>query len=102
LIAALLSETPVLAGASMKWAEPLTPQTAAPSVLRATRHESHPMIERALELGSPDLPVCQCKAEMDLVTTEKKGRDIQLKIFRCSSCQHEMRLMVWSEESIPV
>jgi hypothetical protein len=55
------------------------------------------MIERVLELGSTETPACQCGVDMELIATESRSFDTRLKIFRCPDCQHEMRLMVWSE-----
>ena len=37
---------------------------------------------------------------MKLSRMESRADDIQLKIFRCPSCSHELRLMVWSEETL--
>ena len=56
-------------------------------------------IERLLERDGNDFPACKCGAEMDLANTEAKGNDTQLKTFLCPSCRHEMRVMVWSEET---
>ncbi len=58
------------------------------------------MIERMLEPGSTDLPGCRCGAEMELRRIEKRQNDTELKFFRCPKCRHEMRLMIWSEESV--
>ena len=58
------------------------------------------MIERVLEPGSTELPGCKCGADMTLERVERKPNDTELKIFRCPSCRHEMRLMVWSEETV--
>ena len=56
-------------------------------------------IERWLDVGSTDLPACKCGSEMDLADTQAKENDTLLKIFLCPSCRHEMRVMVWSEET---
>jgi hypothetical protein len=58
------------------------------------------MIERLLEPDSTAVPACKCGADMALSRMENRADDIQLKIFRCSSCSHELRLMVWSEETL--
>ncbi len=58
------------------------------------------MIERLLDSDSPDTTACKCGSEMTLSRTEIRGPDTLLKIFRCSSCRTELRLMVWSEESV--
>jgi hypothetical protein len=57
------------------------------------------MIERLLEPGSTERPLCNCSKEMILVRTEVKSADTQLRIFECPSCKREMRLMVWSDET---
>lgn len=56
------------------------------------------MIERLLEPGSTDLPVCECGRHMPLGKTEVRSADTSLKIFQCSPCVREMRLMVWNEQ----
>jgi hypothetical protein len=57
------------------------------------------MIERLLEPGSTELPACQCGCEMTLARLEAKADDTRLKIFECSACGREMRLMVWGATS---
>jgi len=56
------------------------------------------MIERLLEPGSTELPACQCGREMTLARLEAKADDTRLKIFECSACGREMRLMVWDDD----
>ena len=53
----------------------------------------------AFEPGSPDLPECRCGHEMKIARDELTVRtDAEIRIYKCSICQHEMRLTVWSKE----
>jgi Zn ribbon nucleic-acid-binding protein len=56
--------------------------------------------ERLLASGSTELPECRCGKEMQLWRIEEiPGRtDAQIRIYNCPTCQHEMRLTVWSED----
>lgn len=60
--------------------------------------EGHLVIERLLEPGSTELPICRCGIEMKLVAGDRPPTtyETEIRIFRCSSCEHEMRLTVWS------
>ncbi len=60
------------------------------------------MIERVLEANSAELPLCRCGAEMSLTRIDARTADTALKIFHCPRCEHEMRLMVWSEPEAAV
>jgi len=55
-------------------------------------------IERLLEPDSTELPICRCGAEMQLARGDRPAatHETEIRIFRCSACQHEMRLTVWS------
>lgn len=58
------------------------------------------MIDRVPEPGSQAAPGCRCGADMELKRIETGRNDTKLKIFRCPRCQDELRLMIWSEESV--
>ncbi len=45
--------------------------------------------------GSTDLPDCLCGAEMCLAQAKPRGA-IEIRIYRCNTCQHELQLMVWA------
>ena len=55
--------------------------------------------ERLLVPGSTDLPDWECGTEMSAHRRELGGsaRDTEIRIYRCASCQHELRLTVWIE-----
>jgi hypothetical protein len=57
------------------------------------------MLERLLEPGSTELPVCVCRTGMLLARTEASHVDTEIRIFQCPNCQHELRLTVWRELS---
>jgi hypothetical protein len=53
-------------------------------------------IERLLEPGSTELPVCRCAAKMNLMAiVPVPGGDTEIRIFRCPDCSHELRLTAW-------
>jgi DNA-directed RNA polymerase subunit M/transcription elongation factor TFIIS len=53
-------------------------------------------IERLLIPGSTELPDCRCGQEMALAATQNNsGGDSETRIYKCSRCRHEMRLIVW-------
>jgi hypothetical protein len=54
------------------------------------------MLERLLEPGSTEVPTCMCNGEMRLDRCEAADRDTEIRIFRCPTCQHELRLTVWN------
>jgi hypothetical protein len=57
------------------------------------------VVMSAFEPGSPDLPECRCGHEMQIARDELTDRtDAEIRIYKCSICQHEMRLTVWSKE----
>jgi hypothetical protein len=55
------------------------------------------LIERLLVPGSTERPDCKCGAEMalDKVEAVAKNDDVQIRVYRCPSCRHELRLTVW-------
>ena len=56
------------------------------------------MLERLIVAKSTETPTCRCGSDMKWVETQVKAKDTAIKIFRCSSCEHEMRLMVWIDD----
>ena len=53
-------------------------------------------IERLLAPGATELPDCRCGREMTLASTEQTNHnDAETRIYKCSECDHEMRLVVW-------
>lgn len=56
-------------------------------------------LERVLVPGSRDLPNCQCGSEMHLLTCQQVGdrREAETRVYSCTPCQRELRLMVWLE-----
>ena len=58
-------------------------------------------IEDVLAPGSIEMPDCQCGVEMRLSKSEviEKSPDTEVRIYECPACRHEMRLMVWSEQT---
>src|ERR1041385_368425 len=58
-------------------------------------------IERLLEPHSAETPECRCGNPMTIEAfTAVPGRaDCHVRIFKCSSCDHELRLTVWSADA---
>ena len=53
-------------------------------------------IERLLVPGSTEFPDCRCGQEMALAATQNDPTgDSETRIYKCSQCHHEMRLIVW-------
>jgi hypothetical protein len=54
--------------------------------------------ERLLEPGCTEGPACRCGADMEIASIERlpEGRDADIRVYRCSVCDHEMRLTVWA------
>jgi hypothetical protein len=59
--------------------------------------------KRVLAPPSSDLPDCRCGAEMPLiaVVTGPDG-DSEVRIFRCTECNHELRLTIWHSATVSV
>jgi hypothetical protein len=57
-------------------------------------------IERLLVPGSNELPECRCGKEMQIASVDPlpNGSDAHIRIYRCASCDHEMRLTVWATD----
>lgn len=59
-------------------------------------------IERVLVPGSRELPDCRCGSEMMLLTCGRSDDrpQAETRIYTCTQCQRELRLMVWLEPTI--
>jgi hypothetical protein len=55
------------------------------------------MLERLLEAGSTELPSCACGKEMRYEGIQGATSDTEIRIFRCVTCNRELRLTVWSD-----
>ncbi len=57
--------------------------------------------ERLLEPGCTEVPACRCGAEMEIASIERlpEGCDADVRVYRCGTCDHEMRLTVWATVS---
>ena len=54
--------------------------------------------ERLMVPGCTELPACRCGQEMDIASIERlpEGSDAAVRVYRCHTCSHEMRLTVWA------
>jgi hypothetical protein len=59
-----------------------------------------PAIENLLAPASTELPDCKCGAELRLFAVKSRG-DTAVRIFKCDTCDHEFRLMVWAAPVAP-
>jgi hypothetical protein len=60
-------------------------------------------IERLLEPENTGLPDCRCGKEMKVFSrtpSPDRSDSYTIRIYKCPSCQHEMRLTVWTEEAL--
>lgn len=59
--------------------------------------------ERLLVPGSTEMPDCQCGAEMRLAGASQieKPSGAEVRVYECSDCGHELRLMVWADAADP-
>ena len=57
--------------------------------------------ERLLVPGCAELPACSCGKEMDIASIERlpEGSDAAVRVYRCRTCHHEMRLTVWANDT---
>jgi hypothetical protein len=57
------------------------------------------LYERLLTPGSTELPECRCGEEMQIAGVDEVSdrTDAQIRIYKCSKCQHEMRLTIWAD-----
>lgn len=58
--------------------------------------------ERILRPGSKELPDCQCGAEMRFVQSRHREppSDVEVRVYKCSACGHELRLTVWADAAV--
>ena len=57
--------------------------------------------ERLLTRDCTELPTCRCGKEMQIASVDplpERG-DAQIRIYKCLSCHHEMRLTVWATDT---
>jgi hypothetical protein len=61
------------------------------------------MFERLLVPGSTERPTCRCGEVMEVASIERlsEGSDAAIRVYRCTTCSHEMRLTVWATVSPP-
>jgi DNA-directed RNA polymerase subunit RPC12/RpoP len=59
------------------------------------------VFERLLVPGCTELPACRCGQEMDIASIERlpEGSDAAVRVYRCPTCSHEMRLTVWATDA---
>ena len=59
-------------------------------------------IERLLEPGTTELTDCMCGKQMKVfsVTPVSERCDAYIRVYKCPSCQHEMRLTVWTNDAL--
>ena len=59
------------------------------------------VIERLLSPDSTELPDCRCGTEMALMPSEasRVAVDVQIRVYKCPACGHELRLTVWATEA---
>jgi len=60
------------------------------------------LIEHWWKAGSQDVPDCRCGKRMKAFNTIPIGEpiDAHIRVYKCPSCQHEMRLTVWSADAL--
>jgi hypothetical protein len=56
--------------------------------------------ERLLAPDCTEGPECRCGKEMHIAGVDEVSdrTDAQIRIYKCSTCQHEMRLTVWAHD----
>lgn len=59
-------------------------------------------IERLLEPENKDLPDCRCGKQMKVfsATPTPDIRDSYIRVYKCPACQHEIRLTVWTQNTL--
>jgi hypothetical protein len=59
-------------------------------------------VDHWLKSGSANAPDCRCGKRMTAFNTVPvpEPTDAQILVYRCASCQHEMRLTVWSADAL--
>jgi peptide subunit release factor 1 (eRF1) len=60
--------------------------------------------ERLLASGSMEMPDCQCGVEMRFTRSKQadKSPGIEVRVYECPACGHELRLTVWADVADPV
>lgn len=60
--------------------------------------------ERIIVPGSKELPDCQCGAQMRFVQSRRSdpASEIEVRVYKCSACDHELRLTVWADAAVLV
>ena len=59
------------------------------------------IVERLLTPASAELPDCRCGAQMGIAgfAAMPERCDAHIRIYQCASCDHELRLTVWSADA---
>jgi len=59
-------------------------------------------IGQLLEPGNAELPDCICGKQIKVfsVPPASERRDSYVRVYKCPSCQHEMRVTVWSDDAL--
>ena len=59
------------------------------------------VFERLLVPGSTELPDCRCGQEMRVAgfVPLPERPDTHIRVYKCGSCDHELRLTIWSVET---
>jgi hypothetical protein len=57
--------------------------------------------ERLLVPGCTELPACRCGNKMQIASFDPlpESGDAHIRVYKCSSCHHEMRLTVWASDA---
>jgi hypothetical protein len=58
------------------------------------------IFERLLAPDRTEGPECRCGEEMKVAAVDELANkiDAQIRFYKCPTCQHEMRLTVWSSD----
>ena len=51
--------------------------------------------ERLVMPGSTELRECRCGSEMKIMKSVPIESEGELRTYRCTQCEHELRLMAW-------
>ena len=65
--------------------------------MRSTVGRLMSKFERLLLPNSTEMPDCQCGVEMRHARSEQKSSDTEVRVYECTVCGHQLRLMVWTE-----
>jgi hypothetical protein len=52
--------------------------------------------------SAKELPACMCGKQMKVfkVTRLAEHTDSHIRVYKCATCQHEMRLTVWTDSAL--